>query len=201
MFSLARILSSPKARTILLNGAVRKGERLVPPSALEVLMRVTFPAPSARLKVLLLEWWKDYFLFCLICVKLPSPSVADIHFFVMFIVLRLLKGLKQFIQLWKRLLLLVLLGAKHWNKLPCRYQILQSELLGKVSVGYWSTTLGNFYQWGFVGGKYRKINSYIYKQDILTRYNPMQSSLTYAMKLVVFSFGAWLKTVNATSSG
>lgn len=46
-----RILASPKARTILLNGAVRKGERVVPPSALELLMRFTFPAPSARLKV------------------------------------------------------------------------------------------------------------------------------------------------------
>ncbi|KAL5573875.1 hypothetical protein UlMin_023472 [Ulmus minor] len=45
-----RILSSPKARTILLNGAVRKGKRLVPPSALDLLMRVTFPAPSARIK-------------------------------------------------------------------------------------------------------------------------------------------------------
>jgi hypothetical protein len=44
-------LSSPKARTILLNGAVKKGERLVPPSALELLMRVTFPVPSARVKV------------------------------------------------------------------------------------------------------------------------------------------------------
>ncbi|KAL5743469.1 hypothetical protein ACOSP7_026326 [Xanthoceras sorbifolium] len=45
-----RILSSPKAHTILLNGAVRKGERVVPPSALELLMRVTFPAPSGRVK-------------------------------------------------------------------------------------------------------------------------------------------------------
>ncbi|XP_062107600.1 uncharacterized protein LOC133818622 [Humulus lupulus] len=45
-----RILSSPKARTILVNGAVRKGERLVPPSALDSLIRVTFTAPSARLK-------------------------------------------------------------------------------------------------------------------------------------------------------
>ncbi|KAL9427822.1 hypothetical protein AB3S75_029912 [Citrus x aurantiifolia] len=45
-----RILSFPKARTILINGAVKKGERLVPPSALEVLMRVTFPAPSLRIK-------------------------------------------------------------------------------------------------------------------------------------------------------
>lgn len=45
-----RILSSPKSRPILLNGAVRKGERIVPPSAFELLMRVTFPAPSARVK-------------------------------------------------------------------------------------------------------------------------------------------------------
>ncbi|KAK0598424.1 hypothetical protein LWI29_034562 [Acer saccharum] len=45
-----RILSSPKARTILINGAVRKGERVVPPSALELLMRVTYPAPSVRVK-------------------------------------------------------------------------------------------------------------------------------------------------------
>ncbi|KAK9272139.1 hypothetical protein L1049_002509 [Liquidambar formosana] len=45
-----RILSSPKARPILLNGAVRKGERLVPAPALELLMRATFPAPSARVK-------------------------------------------------------------------------------------------------------------------------------------------------------
>ncbi|KAA8532553.1 hypothetical protein F0562_032631 [Nyssa sinensis] len=45
-----RILSAPKARTILVNGAVRKGERLVPPLALDLLLRVTFPAPSARVK-------------------------------------------------------------------------------------------------------------------------------------------------------
>ncbi|XP_024029584.1 uncharacterized protein LOC21409821 [Morus notabilis] len=45
-----RILSAPKARSILLNGAVRKGERLVPPSALDILMRVTFPSPSSRVR-------------------------------------------------------------------------------------------------------------------------------------------------------
>ncbi|KAG5529679.1 hypothetical protein RHGRI_030152 [Rhododendron griersonianum] len=49
-----RVLSFPKARPILLNGAVRKGERIVPPSALEHLMRATFPAPSARVKVCIL---------------------------------------------------------------------------------------------------------------------------------------------------
>ncbi|KAL3524998.1 hypothetical protein ACH5RR_013370 [Cinchona calisaya] len=45
-----RITSSPKARTILVNGAVRKGERVVPPSSLELLVRATFPANSARVK-------------------------------------------------------------------------------------------------------------------------------------------------------
>ncbi|XP_043701115.1 uncharacterized protein LOC122651688 [Telopea speciosissima] len=45
-----RILSLPKARPMLLNGVARKGERLVPPSALEQLMRITFPVPSARIK-------------------------------------------------------------------------------------------------------------------------------------------------------
>ncbi|KAJ0634109.1 putative transmembrane protein [Helianthus annuus] len=45
-----RILSAPKAETILVNGAVRKGERLLPPSALDLLLRVTFPSSSARVK-------------------------------------------------------------------------------------------------------------------------------------------------------
>ncbi|XVF71427.1 hypothetical protein PTKIN_Ptkin12aG0036500 [Pterospermum kingtungense] len=45
-----RIISSPKARSILVNNAVRKGDRLVPPSSLDILMRITFPAPSARVK-------------------------------------------------------------------------------------------------------------------------------------------------------
>ncbi|CAA0817166.1 Protein of unknown function DUF2359-transmembrane [Striga hermonthica] len=45
-----RILGAPKARGILLNGAVRKGERLIPPAALELLLRVTFPPSSSRVK-------------------------------------------------------------------------------------------------------------------------------------------------------
>ncbi|KAL3527461.1 hypothetical protein ACH5RR_012117 [Cinchona calisaya] len=45
-----RIASLPKARTVLVNGAVRKGERVVPPSSLEHLMRTTFPANAARVK-------------------------------------------------------------------------------------------------------------------------------------------------------
>ncbi|CAK8578320.1 unnamed protein product [Lathyrus sativus] len=44
-----KILSAPKARPVLVNGAVRKGERLIPPPAFETLLRVTFPS-SARLK-------------------------------------------------------------------------------------------------------------------------------------------------------
>ncbi|XP_011038613.1 PREDICTED: uncharacterized protein LOC105135446 [Populus euphratica] len=48
--SVEKILAAPKARSILVNGAVRKGERLMPPSALEILLRVTFPSSSARLK-------------------------------------------------------------------------------------------------------------------------------------------------------
>ncbi|CAH2033696.1 unnamed protein product [Thlaspi arvense] len=45
-----RILSNPKARTILVNGAVRKGERLIPPPSFELLVRLTFPTSSARVK-------------------------------------------------------------------------------------------------------------------------------------------------------
>ncbi|KAI3818247.1 hypothetical protein L1987_12050 [Smallanthus sonchifolius] len=45
-----RILSAPKAETILVNSAVRKGERLLPPSALALLLRATFPSSSARVK-------------------------------------------------------------------------------------------------------------------------------------------------------
>ena len=51
-----RILSAPKAKSILVSGAVRKGERLMPPSALEILLRATFPPSSARIKVGILIW-------------------------------------------------------------------------------------------------------------------------------------------------
>ncbi|KAK8512721.1 hypothetical protein V6N13_090522 [Hibiscus sabdariffa] len=44
------ILSVSKARSVLVNAAVRKGERLVPPSSFEILMRATFPAASSRVK-------------------------------------------------------------------------------------------------------------------------------------------------------
>ncbi|XP_057416104.1 uncharacterized protein LOC130710767 [Lotus japonicus] len=45
-----KILSTPKARPVLVNGAVRKGERLIPPSAFEILVHATFPSSSARVK-------------------------------------------------------------------------------------------------------------------------------------------------------
>ncbi len=44
------ILENTKARPILLNGAIRKGERILPPSALNLLMQVAFPLDSARTK-------------------------------------------------------------------------------------------------------------------------------------------------------
>ncbi|XP_059642842.1 uncharacterized protein LOC132284730 [Cornus florida] len=40
---MERILSVPKARSVLLNGVVWNGERVVPPWALELLMRIAFP--------------------------------------------------------------------------------------------------------------------------------------------------------------
>ncbi|XP_019100662.1 PREDICTED: uncharacterized protein LOC104783258 [Camelina sativa] len=43
-------LSNPEAQTILVNRPVREGERLIPPSSFETLLRLTFPAPSARVK-------------------------------------------------------------------------------------------------------------------------------------------------------
>ncbi|ESQ28127.1 hypothetical protein EUTSA_v10018292mg [Eutrema salsugineum] len=45
-----KITSNPKARTILVNGAVRKGERLIPPPSFEILVRLTFPSSSSRVK-------------------------------------------------------------------------------------------------------------------------------------------------------
>ncbi|KAE8710289.1 hypothetical protein F3Y22_tig00110325pilonHSYRG00131 [Hibiscus syriacus] len=44
------ILSVSKARSILVNAAVRKGERLVPPFSFEIVIRSTFPAASSRVK-------------------------------------------------------------------------------------------------------------------------------------------------------
>ncbi|XP_073298912.1 uncharacterized protein [Primulina huaijiensis] len=45
-----RILAAPKARVVLLNNAVRKGERLIAPESLDLLLRLEFPASPARVK-------------------------------------------------------------------------------------------------------------------------------------------------------
>ncbi|KAI4986765.1 hypothetical protein ZWY2020_019395 [Hordeum vulgare] len=42
--------NTSKSRAMLLNGAVRKGERLVPAGTLDLFMRCTFPVPNARVK-------------------------------------------------------------------------------------------------------------------------------------------------------
>lgn len=50
---LERFLTTPnasKARGILLNGAVRRGERLVPAGTFDLFMRGAFPVPNARVK-------------------------------------------------------------------------------------------------------------------------------------------------------
>ncbi|EOA18469.1 hypothetical protein CARUB_v10007015mg [Capsella rubella] len=44
------ILSNPEARTILVNEAVREGERLIPPSSFMILLQHTFPASSSRVE-------------------------------------------------------------------------------------------------------------------------------------------------------
>lgn len=47
---LERFYSPIKAQAILLNGAIRKGERLIPPSAFDLFMRCAFPLSNARVK-------------------------------------------------------------------------------------------------------------------------------------------------------
>ncbi|KAG5392704.1 hypothetical protein IGI04_022667 [Brassica rapa subsp. trilocularis] len=42
--------SNSEARAVLLNEPVRHGERLIPPCSFEMLVRLTFPAPSARVE-------------------------------------------------------------------------------------------------------------------------------------------------------
>ncbi|KAF8093462.1 hypothetical protein N665_0383s0090 [Sinapis alba] len=44
------ILSNPEASTILVNGTVIEGKRLIPPHVFEDLLRLTFPPSSARVK-------------------------------------------------------------------------------------------------------------------------------------------------------
>lgn len=44
------ILSNPEASTVLMNGTLSKGKRLIPPHVFEGLLRLTFPTSSARVK-------------------------------------------------------------------------------------------------------------------------------------------------------
>ncbi|KAF3561066.1 hypothetical protein DY000_02012010 [Brassica cretica] len=44
------ILSNPEARTVLVDGTLSDGKRLIPPHVFEGLFRLTFPASSARVK-------------------------------------------------------------------------------------------------------------------------------------------------------
>ncbi|XP_023635035.1 uncharacterized protein LOC17877831 [Capsella rubella] len=44
------ILLNPEAQTILVNEAVREGERLIPPSSFKILVQHTFPASSSRVE-------------------------------------------------------------------------------------------------------------------------------------------------------
>ncbi|XP_051145092.1 uncharacterized protein LOC127261012 [Andrographis paniculata] len=48
---ILHILVTPKARNVLVSNAIRKGERLVPPTALDLLLHFTFPPSSRRTKV------------------------------------------------------------------------------------------------------------------------------------------------------
>ncbi|KAG2303059.1 hypothetical protein Bca52824_031710 [Brassica carinata] len=44
------ILSNPEASTVLMNGTLSQGKRLIPPHVFEGLLRLTFPTSSARVK-------------------------------------------------------------------------------------------------------------------------------------------------------
>ena len=122
-----RILSTPKARPVLVNTAVRKGERLIPPSAFEILLRVTFPPSSTRVKVDMFSWLYMFAFKCII-----APNLQNLSQYAAAFIYRLLKDLRPYMPLWKRWLLEVLLEVKQWNKSRCRYSILLSKQLEKV---------------------------------------------------------------------
>ncbi|KAL0876948.1 hypothetical protein Bca101_026653 [Brassica carinata] len=44
------MLSRPRARIILVNGSLREGEPLIPLPSFEILVLLTFPSPSTRVK-------------------------------------------------------------------------------------------------------------------------------------------------------
>ncbi|KAG2310643.1 hypothetical protein Bca52824_022200 [Brassica carinata] len=46
----SRMLSRPMTQTILVDGALREGEPLIPLPSFEILVLLTFPSPSTRVK-------------------------------------------------------------------------------------------------------------------------------------------------------
>ncbi|CAF2151017.1 unnamed protein product [Brassica napus] len=46
-----RMMSRPKAQTMLVDGALREGEPLIPLPSLEILVLLTFSSPSTGVKV------------------------------------------------------------------------------------------------------------------------------------------------------
>lgn len=116
-----RILSSPKARPVLLNGAVRKGERLVPSSAFDLLIHAAFPVPSARIKVSILVYFSVY------AVLTFQGTTFNLRMFY-----RLPKGFKLYILSWRSWRLQVPLEPNLWNK--WRNSYFQSHSLQFVKV-------------------------------------------------------------------
>jgi len=84
-------LSTPKARPVLVNSAVRKGERLIPPSAFEILLRVTFPPSSARVKVDMFSWLYVFSFECII-----APNLQNVCQYAAAFIYRLLKDLRPY---------------------------------------------------------------------------------------------------------
>jgi hypothetical protein len=64
-------LSTPEARPVLVNGAVRKGEQLIPPPAFDALIRVTFPSPN-RVKIDVQVVLVIFAFGCVIALKLSN---------------------------------------------------------------------------------------------------------------------------------
>ncbi|KAL0695827.1 hypothetical protein Bca4012_063007 [Brassica carinata] len=48
---LIRMMSCPRARTILVDGALREGEQLIPLPSFEILVLLALSSPSTRVKV------------------------------------------------------------------------------------------------------------------------------------------------------
>lgn len=176
-----RILSFPKARTILINGAVKKGERLVPPSALEVLMRVTFPAPSLRIKVgsaveyLLYTWsniyckvgvWEN----CNLCFTQATERFEAIYPILKEVALAGSSGSKAMKQVAQHILTIAIKAAGE-------------GLINSSRPPFW---------WSL------KVELYLIK---LCNDNILQAFLTYQGRQVIFLYGLWLRILSVTSNG